>query len=190
MPIVAREGEVFKQPPPGIHHAIAIDVVDLGIVESNYSGNIKKQHKISVVWELDLKIKDDEEGRNYKTSKWYTLSLNEKSNLRKDLESWRGRPFTSQELVGFDVERLLNVQCQLQIMQRPDNPEKTFVNMVLPPVSKHFNATPGYIRRQDRPQENGNQGSPQQGNPQGQPDTGPGTQPGAESSYVHDDIPF
>ena len=36
----------------------------------------------------------------------YTLSLGERSNLRKMLESWRSRAFTPEELQGFDLEKV------------------------------------------------------------------------------------
>ena len=49
-------------------------------------------------------------------AKEYTVSLNEKANLRKDLESWRGKEIQPTELEGFDMTNLLGVQCTLQIM--------------------------------------------------------------------------
>jgi len=52
------------------------------------------------------------------TSKKYTLSLHEKSKLRPDLVSWRGRDFTDAELRGFDLENLLGVPCTLQIINK------------------------------------------------------------------------
>src|SRR5208337_1405024 len=48
--------------------------------------------------------------------KRYTLSLHEKAALRKDLESWRGRTFTEEELKGFDVENVLDVPCLLNVI--------------------------------------------------------------------------
>jgi hypothetical protein len=37
----------------------------------------------------------------------FTASLGTKGNLRPMLESWRGRPFTAQELEGFDMRNLV-----------------------------------------------------------------------------------
>jgi hypothetical protein len=47
--------------------------------------------------------------------KWYTASIGEKANLRKDLVNWRGREFTDDELKGFDVKKLLGVPCMLSL---------------------------------------------------------------------------
>jgi hypothetical protein len=41
--------------------------------------------------------------------------LGEKANLRKDLEAWRGRPFTSEELMGFDSKNLLDKPCMVNV---------------------------------------------------------------------------
>jgi hypothetical protein len=64
------------------------------------------------VWELAEKMKD---GRPFMLSKSYTLSLHEKASLRKDLESWRGKAFTEAELTGFDLEKLITVNCLLNV---------------------------------------------------------------------------
>ena len=47
--------------------------------------------------------------------KTYTLSLSEKSNLRGDLETWRGRPFTDAELQSFDVAKVIGVPCMVTV---------------------------------------------------------------------------
>ena len=44
--------------------------------------------------------------------------MHEKAALRKDLESWRGKPFTAQELEGFDLEALLSVGCFINVMHQ------------------------------------------------------------------------
>jgi hypothetical protein len=36
--------------------------------------------------------------------------------LRKDLESWRGKKFTEEELEGFDVKNVLGKPCQIQVL--------------------------------------------------------------------------
>jgi hypothetical protein len=49
-------------------------------------------------------------------SKEYTLSMNEKANLRKDLKSWRGKDFTDEEAKKFDITNLLGVSCMLNVI--------------------------------------------------------------------------
>ena len=70
-------------------------------------------------------------------TKKYTLSLGEQANLRKDLESWRGKPFSAEELAGgFDLEHLYGINCLLGI-QHEQNADgtKTYANItaILPP---------------------------------------------------------
>jgi hypothetical protein len=49
----------------------------------------------------------------------YTLSIGKKATLRSVLESWRGRPFTAEELEGFDVSKLVGANCQLNVVHKP-----------------------------------------------------------------------
>lgn len=51
-------------------------------------------------------------------SKEYTLSLSEKANLRRDLEGWRGRQFTAEELKGFAVEKVLGQPCIIAVIHK------------------------------------------------------------------------
>lgn len=48
----------------------------------------------------------------------YTLSLNEKANLRHDLQSWRGREFTATELDGFQVTTVVGAPCMLNVIHK------------------------------------------------------------------------
>ena len=50
------------------------------------------------------------------TSRFYTNSLGEKANLRRDLEGWRGRAFTDDELQRFNLTTILGVPCMLTIV--------------------------------------------------------------------------
>ncbi len=126
--IVKSEGNnEIKQLEPGVYTGIASAIIDLGVQENIMFG--KKQRKVMIVWNIvgETVIVNDEEVQRV-ISKEYTMSLGEKSTLRKDLEAWRGRPFTANELEGFDLTNILNVPCQLQVNQQEKN-GKTFVNI-------------------------------------------------------------
>lgn len=112
----AKSGNNFKPAPAGTHAAVCCDVIDLGILEVTYSGKTKKQHKVNIVWQIE-ELRDD--NKPFLVRKRYTLSLHEKSAMRKDLESWRGKSFTNPELEGFDLEVLLGVGCLLNIIHAP-----------------------------------------------------------------------
>ena len=119
--IAKNEGGVeIKQLEPGVYTGIAGAIVDLGIQENSMFGN--KQRKIIIVWQIvGENIEVNGEILPRLISKEYTLSLSEKSTLRKDLQAWRGKAFTQEELKGFDLINILNVPCQLQIIQNEKN---------------------------------------------------------------------
>lgn len=132
-------------PEAGTTQAVCCAVWDLGLQLSffkNEDGSDKYQHKIIVAWEVSQLIDapDSEyHGKPYMLKKTYTASLGEKANLRKDLESWRGTPFTAAaELQGFDIMKLYGVNCLLGIAHVPDRNDKTKiyanVTSILPPM--------------------------------------------------------
>ena len=126
--VVKSEGNSeIKQLEPGVYTGIASAIIDLGIQENTMFG--KRQRKVMIVWNIvgeTVTVNDEEMPRVM--SKEYTMSLGEKSTLRKDLEAWRGKPFSTDELNGFDLTNILNVPCQLQINQQEKN-GKTFVTI-------------------------------------------------------------
>ncbi len=176
MPIIAKEtGGDFANAPAGTYAAICVDVVDLGVLETNYNGQVKSQHKIRLVWQLD---ENQPNGKPFLISKRYTLSLHEKAGLRKDLESWRGRPFTETERAGFDVEVLLAAPALINVLHNV-NGGKTYANVagiMKLPKSMFPPAQNGYVRVCDR-QETHSEPAPPQGFDDGPPIT-------------DDDVPF
>lgn len=108
--------------PSGTHIARCVQVIDLGTTEDvspTYGTKIK--HKVRITWELpfELNVFDEKKGEQpFFISQKYTVSLGEQANLRKDLESWRGRPFTVDELKGFDLANILGAPCQVTILHQ------------------------------------------------------------------------
>jgi hypothetical protein len=169
MTVVAKgsNGGDYMPTPTGVQPALCVDVVDLGIQETPFkdekTGRAKHAHKITVVWQLHPEDEDGNvilrtDGAPFRVMKYYTLSLNERANLRADLESWRGKPFTIEELKdGFDVEKLIGVQCQLNLMDRPSkkDPARTFteVTAVMPKGRRDpaIEPDPDFVRQKDTP---------------------------------------
>jgi hypothetical protein len=147
----ASEGQNYAPAPEGTHQAVCVDVIDKGMVESSFldgNGNKKMQHKIEIVWQID-ELRDD--GKRFQLYKRYTLSLNEKATLRHDLESWRGKPFTRDEEMGFDVETVIGANCLINVQHKPGtkDPNKVFANVVsIMPLLKGMKkiAADGYTR--------------------------------------------
>lgn len=136
----------FKPAPSGAHMAVCVDLVDLGVVKSAFG----EARKIRVYWQIEEV--DDETGRPFIVSNMYTPSLNEKANLRKHLESWRGRAFTPEELKGFDLEKLLGANCQLNVIHVVKD-GTTYANIaaIMPPPKSAAKLAPrDYVRVKDR----------------------------------------
>ena len=116
MAIIAKDdgGGPREKPEAGLHNAVCSKMFDLGIQEG-FQG--KPQHKVVIYWELEETMKTGEyAGQRFVMSRTYTLSLNEKATLRRDLESWRGKGFTDDEVNGFDIEVLIGVPCTLNVL--------------------------------------------------------------------------
>jgi hypothetical protein len=133
MSIIAEkpEGGNFVQVEPGTYVARCYSMIEIGTVEVEYKGEIKKQHKVSITWELPTEtaiFKEEKGPEPFVVSKKYTLSMHEKANLRKDLESWRGQGYSEKEAQHFDITKLLGQPCLLSVIHspRPDDPTKTY----------------------------------------------------------------
>jgi hypothetical protein len=159
MPYIVKDTKREYTPAPeGLHQAVCIDVVDLGIQQTQWG----EQVKIEVRWVIDEL--DPKTGKPHMVIRRFTPSLHKKANLRSVLESWRGRKFTEEELKGFDIEKLIGANCQLQICHNITTDGETYAN-VQAVVPMHKNAPKmaipeDYVRvalRQDQHQtSNGN----------------------------------
>ena len=126
----------FKRVPPGAYIGRCFKLVDLGTQKIEFQGESKLQHKLSIGWEIfgeDEKgdpLTIDVEGKQMPLtiSKSYTVSLHEKSGLRRDLAAWRGKDFTDDEAKGFDVSKLIGAYCMVNCTHSDSN-GKTYTNV-------------------------------------------------------------
>ena len=124
-------GGGFTPAPEGTHVARCIRLIDLGTQHGEYLGQASVRNQVMVIWELpNTKMPSD--GLPFTISGFYTNSLNEKANLRKSLESWRGRKFTADELKKFDLESVLGKTCMLQVIHNENGRAKIQSIMALP----------------------------------------------------------
>lgn len=133
MPLIAKStGTTVSNPAPaGAHVARAVRVIDLGTQADNGQFGLKIQPKLMVTFELpnELHVFKPENGEEpYVVSIEWTNSLHEKAGMRKALESWRGRPFTEQELEGFNVGKLAGAACLLNVIHKKKG-ENTYANI-------------------------------------------------------------
>ena len=114
----------------GVHKARCVRMIDLGTQRSEYQGEVSWKRQILVSWEVPSELSNS--GEPLLISKFYTLSLHEKSNLGKDLTAWRGRAFTELEKQQFDITALLGVPCMLNIVESRNGNTKVGSVMPLP----------------------------------------------------------
>lgn len=117
MKVADSGGGDFEQAPAGTHVARCVRIVDIGTQFGEYDGKPNAARKIVVTWELpnERMTEGNFAGQPFTVNKWYTASIGEKANLRKDLVNWRGRDFTDEELKGFDVKNILTAGCLLSL---------------------------------------------------------------------------
>jgi hypothetical protein len=123
------EGGNFEPAPVGMHIARCFKLIDLGTQQKSYQGKpTGAGRKVSIAWEL---LGEDrmQDGRPFSLTKSYFLSLHEKAAMRKDLESWRGKPFTPEEEGAFDVSKLLGAYCMLNVIRESGENGKEYTKI-------------------------------------------------------------
>ena len=136
MALIAREsgGSTFTPVPPGMYLARCYRIVDLGTQKSEYQGKVNNLPKVMLQFEV---YGNDDDGKPLVTSKGepmsisknFTLSLAEKATLRKDLQTWRGKPFTPDELKGFQIDNVLGAWAMIAITKELGNNGKEYTNI-------------------------------------------------------------
>ena len=148
--IQASSGGGFTPVPPGMHLARCYRIIDLGTQQSEYMGVVRQQPKLMMQWEVHS---EDDAGNLLVTSKGepmtisknYTVSLSENATLRKDLATWRGRDFTSDELKGFELGNVLGHWAMISVGRAMGNNGKEYTNITT------INPVPPNIKKQGLP---------------------------------------
>jgi hypothetical protein len=140
--IAESSSATFELPPAGPQAARCSRVIDLGTQQSEFNGETKSARKLLLTWQL-AELRTD--GEPFQVSRRFTTSLHKKSALRAFLESWRGRPFTPEELTGFDMSKLINAPCLLNLMH-VQRGEKDYANILgVSPLPKGMQPPPPVI---------------------------------------------
>ena len=109
--------------PEGVHVAVCFGIYDLGTQYSKVFDN--EAHKVLFQWEVpDSRIEISGEDLPMVISKKYTLTLNKKSNLKKDLDSWLGQVKDK----SFGLKQLLGKNCQI-LISHADKDGITYANI-------------------------------------------------------------
>lgn len=96
--------------PEGRHPLICVDVVPIEPEEQTYDGATKLYDKIVVVFQAFPEDGSrDSKGKPFQVERKVTKSLSPQAALRLQLEKWRGRDFTTEELKSFSLAKLRGV---------------------------------------------------------------------------------
>jgi hypothetical protein len=158
----------FTPAAEGMRNAVCVDAEYLGWFEETYDEKPKTMQKVKLVFETDDPMPEGSEdfegndisGRPKTIGKKYTLSQHPKATLSKHLESWRGRPWSIEELdpdIGWDMEEQVGSPCQLlvehkKIVEQSTGAPKTIgiVERVMKPSDTKLKPSGHYVRVKDR----------------------------------------
>jgi hypothetical protein len=123
----------------------------MGTQPSEFQGQVKHLQKVMLQFEVHG---EDDNGKPLVTakgepmsiSKNFTLSLSEKATMRKDLQAWRGRDFTPEELRGFELKNVLGAWAMITASKAVGNNGKEYTNIV------SINPVPVAIKRGGLPE--------------------------------------
>lgn len=124
----------FVLPPAGGHPAVCYIMAMLGTQEFSYEGEASKKQAIMFSFELlgDEMMKD---GRPFSiNTRIMPFSSHEKSNLRKMVQSWRGQPYTEQQLMemgGLPVSKLIGQPAYVNVVHNSsaNKPDRVYANI-------------------------------------------------------------
>lgn len=130
--IIKGSSSNFTPAPEGLHHAVCVDVVDLGMKDSAFG----PRHRLRLVWEIDVLIPDAiireaklQPGSKFTVRKEYTASLHERSWLAKDLAAWRGKAIGEDEKKEFNLETLIGKPVRV-LVQHMTKDDTTYANVM------------------------------------------------------------
>src|SRR5262245_41977388 len=124
MVLQSNAGGDFQPHPEGIHPAVCVDVIDLGLVETEFQGQRRMVNKLRLFFETEQK---NEESKNCIISKTFTASLHPKAKLADFLGKWRGRPVVPGESI--DLAKLIGANCTLVISHQQNMVGRTYASI-------------------------------------------------------------
>lgn len=121
----------FEPIPEGDQLARCIKMTHLGRIANKYQDG-KIQDKVILTFEFPEHIIEEGEfkGKPMVLSSEYTLSLHEKSTLRKHVDKWRGKDLTEQEANALNIAVLIGQPCVIYIEHnKSKDGTKTYANI-------------------------------------------------------------
>jgi hypothetical protein len=128
--IVAKNTEAkFKSHPEGQFIGRCVDTINLGEKVEEYPGTPPKLvSKCALVFRTGER--NDETGEYIDIAREFSISMGDKSNLRKFLEQWRGKPYTEAQLdEGVPLHKLTGNWGLLSVSHKTSGAGRTYANI-------------------------------------------------------------
>lgn len=138
MLIPVQNTKLTTLPEAGEYPAVLYRIVDLGTHQESYQGKPRPNHKVLLSFVVpSFTVPLGDQIVPLILHKEYTLSLNELSNLRRDLNAMKGYDFLADEAaneIPYDLSKLLGLAVLLKIEHRTgrDNRNKAEVGGYAP----------------------------------------------------------
>ena len=140
MILKATVGGDFKPHPEGIHPGVCVDLIELGLLPSEYMGTTRWLNKLRLVFETEQR---SAEGKNLTLSKTFTASLGSQAKLTEFLGKWRGRPIVPGEMV--DLDKVIGACCTLVVSHQVNREGRTVASIdAVSKPTKHLVPSGGY----------------------------------------------
>ena len=114
----------FRPHPPGIYQGVCLDVIDIGLVWTEFQGKRKLVRKLKLVFETEHV---GEDGKRGIVTKNFTASLYPNAKLTGFLGQWRGRQIVPGDNV--DLKKLPGACCTLVLSHQQSLAGRTYVSI-------------------------------------------------------------
>jgi|GEM_PF-1439906 len=151
--VTAKNSDVkFTPHPEGQHPGQCVDCVDLGEKVEDFAGTPKKlAPKCALVFRTGEK--NAETGAFIDIAREFTVSMGDLANLRKFLESWRGKTYGANEIdAGVPLDKLVGNWALLNIEHKTSGKGRKYANIIgVMGVPKEMKASLGNFPAYERP---------------------------------------
>jgi hypothetical protein len=134
--LLVSEGDGGSRAPlieAGTYLGICYGIIHVGNSPDTYNGETYMKNRLRLLFEIpsETHVFDEERGAEPRVmSKEFTFVISDNSHLKKDLQSWRGKPFTPEELKGFNIFNVIGAPCMLSISVKTSKKSNREYNLI------------------------------------------------------------
>lgn len=119
----------YKSHPEGQFVGQCVDTIALGEKVQDFPGTVPYLAAVCAIV-FRTGERNEATGDFIDIAKEYTVSMGPKANLRKDLEQWRGKPYTPEQIeAGVPLDKLTGNHALLSISHRTSQKGRTYANI-------------------------------------------------------------